>query len=329
MYKAGVIGCGRIGCSFLDDPLRGPASTHAGAYVECPYTELVAVCDIDESKAHSTAEQLGVKGYQSWREMVDAEHPQIVSVCTPPETHATLVVQLALVDGLKVIFCEKPIAAHSNRAEAMVSICRAHDVQLVINHQRRFSGTHQWYASMIRQGDLGEVQQASCYYTAGIFNTGTHLIDLVRMYLGDICRVRGYLSAKVTGNPLDPNIDGWARLSEGGLVTFQTCNVDAYAIFEMSILATEGRLTVKDFGYELQIEQVGKSPRYSGYRVLHPATIVRSTRHEEWILNGVEQIVDFLEGGPSPPSTGEDGLATLRVIEAFCRSATLNQEMKL
>ena len=32
IYRAGVIGCGRIGCAFDDDPKRGYVSTHAGAY---------------------------------------------------------------------------------------------------------------------------------------------------------------------------------------------------------------------------------------------------------------------------------------------------------
>ena len=49
-YKAGIVGCGRIGSTFDLDPLRKYVATHAGAYSKLPFVDLVCACDIDEGK---------------------------------------------------------------------------------------------------------------------------------------------------------------------------------------------------------------------------------------------------------------------------------------
>ena len=54
--KAAVIGCGRIGAEFDNDPKRKYISTHTGAYSAVKGVDLVAVCDVDPSKASKCAE---------------------------------------------------------------------------------------------------------------------------------------------------------------------------------------------------------------------------------------------------------------------------------
>ena len=44
-YRAAIIGCGRIGCAFDDDPKRRGSGSHAGAYINSPRFDLVALCD--------------------------------------------------------------------------------------------------------------------------------------------------------------------------------------------------------------------------------------------------------------------------------------------
>ena len=62
MYRAAIVGCGRIGCAFDDDPCRGYVSTHAGAYKRTPGVELVALSDIDAARLHKYADKFEVCG---------------------------------------------------------------------------------------------------------------------------------------------------------------------------------------------------------------------------------------------------------------------------
>ena len=46
-YRAGIIGCGRIGSEFDENPGAKAVSSHAGAYSASDGVALVAVCDLD------------------------------------------------------------------------------------------------------------------------------------------------------------------------------------------------------------------------------------------------------------------------------------------
>lgn len=157
MYRVGIIGCGRIGCEFPD--------SHLQAYLDCPDTELVAICDTDANKLW--AYPIKWKHY-NYQEMVEVHKLDIVSICTPPETHCKIVCEIA--PYVKAIYCEKPIALTLEDADKMIDICDKYKVILQINHQRRFT-------------------QPKFHFSRGILNTGTHAFDLVRQLFRDDVQV--------------------------------------------------------------------------------------------------------------------------------------------
>ena len=111
----------------------------------------------------------------------------------------------------------------------------------------------------MRAGSLGRIQQVTCYYTAGVANTGSHLFDLLRFYLGEVKWVQGRLSVNPSPNPADPNIDGWLGFDNGAVAALQACDVNAYLILEICLLGTRGRLRVKSSGFELELEEARDS----------------------------------------------------------------------
>jgi len=137
-YRAGIIGCGRIGCAFDDDPRRSYVSTHAGAYVRTPGVDLVGLCDIDTTALDRFGEKFGVSGrYVDLSTMLAKEQLDILSVCIWNQMHREVVEQ-AVDAGVKAVFCEKPIAESLQAADAMIQECARHGVILMIDHQRRF-----------------------------------------------------------------------------------------------------------------------------------------------------------------------------------------------
>ncbi len=321
-FRAGIVGCGRIGCGFDDDPRRGCVSTHAGAYVRTPGVELVALCDLDDAKMQRYADKFHVRGrYIDFGRMFEAKNLDIMSICTLSATHLDIA-RAALRHGVKAIFCEKPIADSLSAADDMIRLCADHGAVLVIDHQRRFSPFHQRVAAFLRDGGLGRMQQATCYYTAGLANTGTHLFDLLRLYLGDVIWVEGRISANPSPNVADPNIDGWLGFADGSVAAIQACDVRAYTIFEIHLLGTLGRLRVTSHGVSAEFEEVRDSEKYSGYRELFlaPLPIARSGS-QDLMLSGVAHVVDCLETGRQSMSTGEDGRAALEIICALTQSA--------
>src|SRR5215210_6957794 len=119
-YRAAVIGLGGIGTgrpsSFARYPLLGTSwpHSHVEAYAAYPETEVVAVCDLQETvleKFHATwgAALPGVETYTDYHEMLAKERVDILSVVTSDHRHSQIVIDAAEA-GVKAILCEKPLA---------------------------------------------------------------------------------------------------------------------------------------------------------------------------------------------------------------------------
>jgi predicted dehydrogenase len=321
-YRAGIIGCGRIGCSFDDDPRRGYVSTHAGAYTRTEGVELVALADLDKANLERYGSKFRVKGlYQDYTKMLLHEHLDVLSVCTWNGTHREIV-ENALKTRVRAIFCEKPIADSLSSADAMIQQCAENKVILMIDHQRRFDRFHQELAAYLREGRLGEIQQATCYYTAGIVNTGSHLFDLLRLFFGEVEWVQGIYSNNSSQIPNDPNVDGWLQFDNGARAAVQPCDVRHYTIFEINILGALGRLRITSHGFEAQFEQAQESTRFAGYRELYLAkTPLDPSGPREFMLQAVEHLLDCVQREQRPQCSGEDGRRALEIICALRESA--------
>lgn len=306
----------------MDDEPRAFVSTHAGAYVRTPGVELAAVCDMDPARAAYGAERFRVSAYTDPVVMLRVEEPDIVSVCTPVDTHLG-VVRDAVLAGVKAVFCEKPIADTLAETDEMIRLCADHGVVLMVDHQRRFDPLHQAVRQLIQNGGLGRVQQATCYYTAGVMNTGSHLIDLLRFLFGDLDWVVGR-HTHPDGDRVDPDVDGWVAFKNGLVASVQACDSNAYNIFEIVILGERGRITLTAGGLQARFEAVVESHRFAGYRELQPAPLPFTVASSgEFMLNAVAHLVDCLKNGKRPLCAGEDGRAALEGVLALKASARL------
>jgi len=326
-YRAGIVGCGRVGCVFDDDPNRPWVSTHAGAYTRTAGVELVALADVDAAKLQQYGDKFNVPGrYDDFDRMLAEAELDILSICTTNESHQAMC-EAAVGAGVKAIFCEKPIAESLTAADAMIAKCHDGDVLLMIDHQRRFDHFHQQVAAYLKAGYLGDIQQVTCYYTAGVANTGSHLFDLLRFFFGDIAWVQGRYSRIESSNPNDPDIDAWLVREDGLTIAVQSCDVKSYVIFEVNILGTKGRLRITSSGLDAQFEAVGPSTHFEGYKELHwDDCPVDPGGPREFMLQGVGHLVDCLEHGRTPVSTGEDGRKSLELICALRTSAESDGE---
>jgi predicted dehydrogenase len=321
-YRAAVIGCGRIGCGFDDDPRRTTVGTHAGAYRRVPGVELVALADTDATKLDRYGAKFGVKGrYADHRSLLAQERPDIVSICTWADSHRAIVTD-AVAAGARAIFCEKPIADTLAAATAMRQLCEARGVLLFVNHRRRFDPYHRDIARFLAGGGVGRIQHVTCYYTSGVANTGAHLFDALRLYGGDITWVRARTSVNPSPNPDDPNLDAWLGFDAGFTATVLACDVKAYYVFEIDIIGTDGRLRIASTSAEtLTFEAVRESRTSSEYRELRPAPAPVPDGPHEQMIAAVQNVVDCLDGRAQPACTGEDGYRALEIIVALRESA--------
>ncbi|MDA1193176.1 MAG: Gfo/Idh/MocA family oxidoreductase, partial [Candidatus Poribacteria bacterium] len=187
--KAAIVGCGRMG-GFIDDEMVGrpgfvPPYCHAGAHVESRYTTLVAASDVLTEKASALAAKWDVpKTYADYREMIATEQPEILSICTRPNNHAEII-GFAAENGVKGIYCEKPLCCSMEEADAIRDAVGTHNVAFNLGVNRRFQEGFWRLRELIDGGEIGNVQSVVSYSGGGALWTHTHTTDMLLYLAGD------------------------------------------------------------------------------------------------------------------------------------------------
>lgn len=157
-----------------------------------PNVEIVAVADENEGGRAAAVKRLGAKtGYADFKQMLDKEKPQIVSVADRfLDMHRDMVVACARAGAH--IFMEKPMCRTLAEADEMVKACEMHHVKLAIAHQTRYSPRIKVIQDLIKEGKIGtvlELRGRGKDDTRGGGNDlmvlGTHVMDLMRIIGGD------------------------------------------------------------------------------------------------------------------------------------------------
>ena len=195
--KYALIGCGRI------------ATNHMKAAVNNEL-EIVAVCDVLPEKMeailekHELADDKNIKRYTDYKEMIEKEQPELVSIATESGIHAEIA--LYCIDkGVNVII-EKPMAMSIEDADKIIALAEERHVKVSACHQNRFNVAVQELRKAIEAGRFGKLSHGSIhvrwnrnqgYYDqapwrgtwaqdgGALMNQCIHGIDLLRWMMGD------------------------------------------------------------------------------------------------------------------------------------------------
>lgn len=315
--RAAIIGCGRIAGGYdrevpdVADPDAWSA-THAGAYMLCPDTELVAAADPSDNARDAFAQKWSCENlYADYREMLDDLSPDIVSICSPTNTHMETF-DAAIGLGAKGIVLEKPVAVDLADAERMQSI--AGDVPVVVNFTRRFNPSYAEVAANIQNGVYGRVLNAVFRYTKGLIVNGSHHIDTARLFFGDPVHVRHIKTHR--RNDDDPGMD--FSLSFTGDVDAYFLNVpDAeFVFFDIELITEKGRLRISQRGQQIAFDDAVPESHYGLFNIIGP----KHTTESQWkncATRAIQNLADCVTKSAQPQCTLDDGIKVMRVIHTL------------
>ncbi len=119
-----------------------------------PGFELVAIAGRDAAKTERIAQELGIpRGYGDWRELLEREKPQLVSIVTPVDLHHDMM--LAAIAAGAHVHCEKPTAMNRWQAIAMRDAALAAGRVAGINHEFRFFPARAHALELVQLGAIG------------------------------------------------------------------------------------------------------------------------------------------------------------------------------
>ena len=192
--RAGVVGLTGIGAR---PPIPAPKHgwgismphSHASAYHFVEDTELVAVCDlrqeaIDEFDVNWRSHVSEVNSYIDYREMIDRENLDLISVVTSDHVHTQIVIDAAEA-GVKGIACEKPIATTLADADRMIEAVEKAGIPMLIDHVYRWWFPWADVGKLIDDGAIGDVVRIMCNQggpRAMLFRNGTHVCDTINWF---------------------------------------------------------------------------------------------------------------------------------------------------
>jgi predicted dehydrogenase len=189
--KVGVIGVGGI------------AKTHFPGWEQSPYTELVAISDIDPLVLDRVADAQGVElRYEKPEDLIANKDIDIVDICTPNMYHAPLAI--AALEAGKHVLCEKPLAPTPAEVKKMIAARDKSGKLLMTAQHFRFQGTSKALKAEIDQGILGEIYHARSWmlrrsgaptrpgfiekkHSGGgpCIDIGVHILDLTLWMMGN------------------------------------------------------------------------------------------------------------------------------------------------
>lgn len=326
--NAAIIGLGRIGVILEDDPLRIKPCTHIGAMKNICKINVVAGCDINPDRRNFFSNRWGVKTtYFDYREMLSSEKIKLLTIATWTDSHAEIVRAAAKNSHIKTIICEKPIARNSKDGLAMVKDCHRNGKILVINHERRFEDRYRLVKKIIGDGRIGQVrtiignvltsvpqkQKSFDINGTSLLHDGTHLIDIIQYLAGPVRSVFGFI-----GEKRKECVTAVMELTDGTTSFIETGGLRNYFNFELDIQGTDGRILIGNTMFKLY--KSVKSGHYTGFRDLKEIPMPKF-KEQNYFINEYLEVLEKMEGQSEEiRSSGVDGLATLRVIEAIFNS---------
>ncbi len=335
IYRAGLVGCGRIGTLWETDPPT--PLTHAGAIVLCPRAELVAGSSRGSEHLQHFGRQWNIDAlYLDYRQMLAKERLDIVCIATHPGLHRPIV-EAAVAAGARGIFCEKPLALTLEDADAIVDACRRAGCILSVNHSRRWNPVFLKAKEMLDQGLIGELisMLGICQgvkpfpaWTADeegpLIHDAVHSFDLFRLYAGDVSSVLGTAHRRTHPFRVEDISDAIFTFKNGVSAVSMVNELTRYARFGIELQGTEGviRLEYGANQWWLAVDRTDRlnepDPRIEWYRLLpqpYPDTPSVSS-----IQLAIEELVDCIDTGGRPASTGEDGIASLEMVMGIYES---------
>src|SRR6266567_4552831 len=150
-----------IGCN-----QRGKA--HIAGYLASPHAEIGYICDVDSRAVKSGIAAVAKKqsrepkGVADFRHVLDDASVDAVSIATPDHWHAPATI-LACAAG-KHVYVEKPGSHNLHESQLMVAAARKHKRVVQMGNQRR---SWPWVIeaiARIRDGQIGRVTFARCWY---------------------------------------------------------------------------------------------------------------------------------------------------------------------
>ena len=244
-------------------------------------------------------------------------------IATPPHRRLEFLPHLP---DLRAVLVEKPLGVDLDSGGEFLAQCQQRGILVQVNYWRRADACFRQLAAGGLHQLIGAPQAVFGLYGNGLLNNAAHLIDFLRLLLGEVetAQALGEARPVPTGpTPENVNVPFVLRFQPGCSATFQTLSFSHYRENGLDLWGEKGRLAILQEGLGIYYY-----PRQANRALLNEREVASDRPQELQNTAGTafyrmyDNLTAALHGGEALWSPGDSALATARVVEAVLTSAT-------
>ena len=331
--RVGVIGIGYIGIHHLRNFKR---------LDDEGYVELVSAADVDASKK-PLVEKYGAEYYSDYREMLDKESLDIVSIAVPTKLHRDVAIE-AIKRHVNILI-EKPISYSLEEANEIREESKKNNVKVMVGHIERFNPAVSKLKEIIDEGELGEVISLSSRRLGGprivdcgvILDLAIHDVDVMLYLTGK--KIKQVYSSALTRLPEVTNEDYAVItmiLEDDVIGRVEVSRITPVKIRELDIAGTRSYVRINYLDQTVRfIESFLKAGRASwrDFREFvskfRPEERLLNVEKEEPLYLELKSFVESVSLNKPVVSSVEESIYTMRVLWAAIESYKENKVISL
>ena len=309
-------------------------------FVSLPGCRLVTVCDLNPAQLGPIAEQHNVHTTTRLDEILADPTIEAVAVATPAESHRQ-VAEACLRAG-KHVYVEKPLAASSQDAEALVRLAEETEHILMVGHLFLYDPAINRLISLVQEEAIGQVR-----YVHGIRTSMSGTARLDTNIVWDALIHDIYILPALFGRPprrvlvvgqgyLTPGLEDVAFVTfdfgDGALAHVYVSWYALDKVRKMTVVGSDAILAYDDLSNP---KLTLYARRYERSEELDPQGRPRwqwrdeggqavETEEIEPLRAECEHFIECVRTGQRPRTDGQAGLEAVRVLEACQRSLELD-----
>lgn len=248
--------------------------------------------------------------------------PEIAVIAAPPGERAEIVQQLPT---LKAVLVEKPLGFGGDEGQAFVKFCREKNVHVQVNFWRRGDDLFRQLAEGGLSDRIGKPQAAFATYGNGLFNNGGHMVDFIRMLMGNVATVQALDEPRLAMNaPLaeDQSVSFALGMASGAMVTVQSLEFSHYREIGLDIWGEKGRLALFQESLSISHFPLADNRGLENEKEIAsdaPETLPPTVGNA--LYNLYDNLAQTIAGSGALWSPGEQALETESILDAVLGSA--------
>jgi len=312
--KTLIIGLGQIGQGYdYNLSYEEHILTHCQAIKAHPNFELIGGVDISHENRKKFEKKFNVDSFFEIDDLSNIKDLDLVVVAVPTKEHLDTVKKVLSVLSPKMILLEKPLSNSLVEAKEIICIGKEKKVPIAVNYIREYEPVHREFFKRIKNNELGNPLKVVCWYSKGIINNGSHFIQLLSNFMGEVKNIKIINDEECKRENID--LEPTLEISyKKGLVYFIPVKEENFTLFEMELMGSKGKMKYYNGGSHIEWWNVSDDPILKNYKKLDSKPLSEITDINKYQYYVYNNIAENFMGNSQLYCDGNRALKTSKIL---------------